>query len=78
MTRARCDTKEREAEHRAGGKMTTIEHGPETACYSNEGTGRPTCFLICVCGKFFRARSWEEVGADFDEHLEETEEVVSP
>jgi hypothetical protein len=46
------------------------EHGVAEAAYVlvQSGTYFPT--LICLCGFFARGETWEEAGAELDEHLE--------
>jgi hypothetical protein len=47
------------------------DHGPDTVCYS---MGDP--YILCLCGWHTAVngcRTWEEAGAEFDEHLSETE-----
>lgn len=49
-------------------KKKTIEHGPALACYTNGVCGLEP-MIECLCGEHFDGPTWEEVGADFDEHL---------
>ena len=46
-------------------------HGIEVATYANGPDGyRP--YMECTCGAGFRGYSWEEVGAEMDDHLSGT------
>lgn len=47
------------------------EHGPETACYSRTAFGLEP-LIVCLCGWSVQGESWEEVGYDFDAHLDAT------
>jgi hypothetical protein len=52
------------------------QHGPDTVCYANDGFGYKP-LIMCLCGwssKVGACVTWEEAGADFDEHLAETDE----
>ena len=48
-------------------------HGVEAACYSAVGPGLWDCHLYCPCGFVARGDTWEEAGAELDEHLEEND-----
>ncbi len=55
---------------------TDNEHGPEMACYANDGIAHQP-LIICLCGwssGVGKNMNWEECGAAFDEHLAEFEE----
>ena len=46
-----------------------VEHGPESAHYDNARGHVPA--ILCLCGAYFDAQTWEEVGQAFDDHLKE-------
>ena len=49
-----------------------VPHGPREAFYNNLPTQHP--MIVCLCGKSFDGgNTWEDVGAEFDEHLEQSE-----
>lgn len=48
-----------------------VEHGPRLAFYSNLPGPKQNAIIDCLCGWSAGARSWEEVGAYFDEHIAE-------
>jgi hypothetical protein len=48
------------------------EHGPKLAAYKNTGVNHEPTF-VCLCGDVFVGDSWEEAGAEFDEHLADVE-----
>lgn len=53
------------------------EHGPDVVCYVG-GPGEPYYkpHISCLCGWHTvngSPRTWEEAGAEFDEHLAEAE-----
>jgi hypothetical protein len=58
-----------------GGDMAKVEHGPEVAGYDNLGLvayGHACPFITCLCGwqSNREARTWEDVGCQFDDHLQ--------
>jgi hypothetical protein len=46
-----------------------VEHGPASAHYDNARGHIPA--ISCLCGAYFPAPTWEDVGIDFDSHLAE-------
>jgi len=51
-----------------------VEHGPREAAYSNLPGPKQWPWLECLCG-WQSSRdnvNWEDVGREFDEHLEGT------
>ena len=47
-------------------------HGIDGAVYQNTPAGLlPT--LFCECGQHFQGDTWEEAGAEYDEHLREAD-----
>lgn len=50
-----------------------VQHGPECAGYSNLPGPEQTPFINCLCGwqSSMDNESWEQVGEEFDGHLEE-------
>lgn len=51
-----------------------VEHGPEQCFYDNLTSYGQQPVILCMCGQRFCAATWESVGADFDKHLELSEE----
>lgn len=51
-----------------------IEHGPETVGYSLTQDGAYDPFLQCLCGWSISECDWENVGIEFDIHLEASKE----
>jgi hypothetical protein len=50
-----------------------VVHGPREAIYNNLPTQHP--MIVCLCGaRFEGGNTWEDVGAEFDEHLRRTRE----
>jgi len=50
--------------------MGTIEHGVESAHYTNGHMGyQPVVVCSCGFGTAYVNGSWEDAGRDFDEHL---------
>jgi hypothetical protein len=53
------------------GEAEQVEHGIQSAYYSNGPTGYEPA-MECICGEAFKEFNWEETGAMFDAHLKET------
>jgi hypothetical protein len=56
--------------------MGAYSHGPRDAAYDNLGQvlhGHPCPWIECLCGwdSPRACKTWEEVGQQFDKHLEE-------
>lgn len=56
--------------------MGTLEHGVESAHYTNGHMGyQPVFVCFCGFGTAYANGSWSDAGAEFDEHLESARAV---